>query len=243
MQKLLEIESLSVFLDEYGLTKILFLFIFHRQVTFRSSRSDIHVTDSPVLLAPSSVLELPLSLTPRDEGHISGMVHVMGKILDSNMYSRTSQGIISRGNEQGLEVLETILIQSDAMHPIIGNRFELLLRYGSVVYKRIKLKNPYGEQRTFLLKSSHPHFISFISKRDSESELSTEDKTESGNSISSGARCELMAYEVRYVSLCFDLSATPGTRTMTGRHSVLIFINDERDRNEECFRIDLTVLS
>ena len=52
---------------------------------------------------------------------------------------------------------------------------------------------------------------------------------------------EMMPHEIRFVAICFDASGARGG--IAGRHQVLLFVNDEEDRNEECFRIDLTVLT
>jgi nephrocystin-4 len=89
---------------------------------------------------------------------------------------------------------------------------ELLV--GTTLNKKISYTNPYQTTRTFFLRTSHPWLVHF---RPSRLELP------------SGSR--------RPVGLTFDGRGAP-----TGSEDVLIFVNDEEDKNEECFKIRLKIV-
>ena len=174
-----------------------------RKVRFFASHPELRVTSSPVVLSPSSIVELPMTFCPRVSGRCNVFVNVM--------------------DVQANELIETVLVRSETVNPVVSSTFDLLMRLGSVLYKKIKLRNPYQEPRRFTLKTSHPQLLTF-----------RED------------HLDMMPAEVRFVSMCFDTSGAARAFRgggLSGRHQVLVFVNDEEDRNEECYKIDLTVLS
>ena len=169
-----------------------------RKVRFFSSHADLRVTPSPVVLSPSSIIELPMTFCPQVPGRCNVFINIM--------------------DIQANELIDTVLVRSETVNPVITSNFDLILRLGSVVHKKIKLRNPYAAPRLFTVKTSHPHLLTFKEER-----------------------MEMMPHEIRFVAICFDASGARGG--IAGRHQVLLFVNDEEDRNEECFRIDLTVLT
>lgn len=80
--------------------------------------------------------------------------------------------------------------------------------------KKISYTNPYQTTRTFLFRASHPWLVRFRPEH-----------------------LELPGGAKRPVGLTFD-----GRGAATGPEDVLVFINDEDDKNEECFKIKLRIV-
>ncbi|KAK3261699.1 hypothetical protein CYMTET_29407 [Cymbomonas tetramitiformis] len=84
---------------------------------------------------------------------------------------------------------------------------------GLPCYKKISYTNQYSTPRSFYLRSTHPWLLAFQPERLDIAENAT-------------AR----------VGLSFEVADRQVTK-FANYMEVLVFINDEEDKNEECFRI------
>lgn len=87
--------------------------------------------------------------------------------------------------------------------------FEIEMPAGTVANKKITYTNPYQEFRTFVLRCNQPWLVHFTPPR-----------------------LQLPAGATRPVGITFDARAAT-----TGIVDVLVFVNDEEDKTEECFKI------
>ena len=106
----------------------------------------------------------------------------------------------------------------DARVPNVSKTFDVDLRRGARTHKKIAYTNPYPRSRTFHLRCTHPLLMHFRPER-----------------------LDLDAQGTRPMGLTFE-PAEEWERAMraageTGPAEVLVFINDEEDKTEECFRI------
>lgn len=85
---------------------------------------------------------------------------------------------------------------------------------GTTLNKKISYTNPYQIPRVFSVRSTHPWLLHIKPER-----------------------LDLPGSAKRPVGLTFDGRASPAST-----EDVLIFINDEDDKNEECFRVRVRVL-
>lgn len=87
--------------------------------------------------------------------------------------------------------------------------FEIELPAGTVANKKISYTNPYNSFRMFTLRCNQPWLVTFTPPR-----------------------LQLPAGATRPLGITFDArAASPGTI------DVLVFVNDDEDKTEECFKI------
>ncbi|CAH1775289.1 unnamed protein product [Owenia fusiformis] len=108
------------------------------------------------------------------------------------------------------QLIRTWLVCISCRAPLVSKAFELMLPVGGGKgsNKRISYMNPYPTKKTFLLCSNRDDLVQF---RDT--------------------RLEIGAMESASIGLRFAPSQTPGST------EILVFINDEDDKNEETFCI------
>ncbi len=91
--------------------------------------------------------------------------------------------------------------------------FEVELPAGSVGNKKINYTNPYQSFRTFTLRSNQPWLVHFTPQR-----------------------LQMPAGATLPLGLTFD-----GRAATTGILDVLVFVNDEEDKTEECFKVRVRI--
>lgn len=84
---------------------------------------------------------------------------------------------------------------------------------GTVANKKITYTNPYQQFRTFTLRCNQPWLMHFTPPR-----------------------LQLPAGATRPIGLTFDARAAT-----TGLLDVLVFVNDEEDKTEECFKVRVRI--
>ena len=112
------------------------------------------------------------------------------------------------------------LVATDARAPIPSRVFDARVANGAETHKKISYSNPYATRRAFVLRSTHPDLLRF---RPEILELAP-----AGDK---GA--------TRFFGMTFD-SSDKWTRSGDGTEApteVTVFINDEHDATEECFRV------
>ena len=112
------------------------------------------------------------------------------------------------------------LVATDARAPIPSRVFDARVANGAETHKKISYSNPYATRRAFVLRSTHPDLLRF---RPEILELAP-----AGDK---GA--------TRFFGMTFD-SSEAWTRSGEGTEApteVTVFINDEHDATEECFRV------
>jgi len=112
------------------------------------------------------------------------------------------------------ELVQALIVSTDSRAPLISKTFEVEMLAGATVNKKITYTNPYQTERVFFLRASQPWLVRFRPDR---------------LDLPAGAR--------RAIGLTFD-----GREAATGSQDVLIFINDEDDKNEECFKVKIRVV-
>ena len=116
------------------------------------------------------------------------------------------------------ELVHSRLVATETRVPNVSKTFDVDLRRGARTHKKIAYTNPYPRSRTFHLRCTHPLLMHFRPER-----------------------LDLDAQGTRPMGLTFE-PAEEWERAMraageTGPAEVLVFINDEEDKTEECFRI------
>lgn len=118
------------------------------------------------------------------------------------------------------ELVHSRLVATDARGPVVSKTFDVDAAPGARAHKKITYTNPYARPRTFHLRCTHPLLLHF--RPDS---------------------LHLPAGGSRPMGLTFEPAedwerATRGAGGVRGGPAeVLVFINDEDDATEECFRI------
>lgn len=107
------------------------------------------------------------------------------------------------------ELVYALIVSAEAQGPLVTRTFEVELPAGTVGNKKIMYTNPYQSYRTFTLRSNQPWLVHFTPQR-----------------------MQLPAGATRPLGLTFD-----GRAATTGVLDVLVFVNDEEDRTEECFKV------
>jgi nephrocystin-4 len=113
------------------------------------------------------------------------------------------------------------LVATDARAPIPSRVFDARVANGAETHKKISYSNPYATRRAFVLRSTHPDLLRF---RPEILELAP-----AGDK---GA--------TRFFGMTFDSSEAWTRRRGDGTEApteVTVFINDEHDATEECFRV------
>eukprot|EP01135_Chromosphaera_perkinsii_P001735 Nk52_evm4s210 gene=Nk52_evmTU4s210 len=103
-------------------------------------------------------------------------------------------------------LLSTWLISANCNSPVVTKAYEIVLKRNASNSKRVSYTNPYQQTKIFTLSTSRPDIVSF-----KETVL------------------EIPPGESRYIQLKFN------NNHPTGMTELLIFINDEEDKSEECF--------
>ena len=116
------------------------------------------------------------------------------------------------------ELVHSRLVATETRVPNVSKTFDVDLRRGARTHKKIAYTNPYPRSRTFHLRCTHPLLMHFRPER-----------------------LDLDAQGTRPMGLTFE-PAEEWERAMraageTGPAEVMVFINDEEDKTEECFRI------
>ena len=118
------------------------------------------------------------------------------------------------------ELVHSRLVATDARGPVVSKTFDVDAAPGARAHKKITYTNPYARPRTFHLRCTHPLLLHFRPDR-----------------------LDLPAGGSRPMGLTFEPAedwerATRGAGGVRGGPAeVLVFINDEDDATEECFRI------
>ena len=117
------------------------------------------------------------------------------------------------------ELVHSRLAASDARAPTVSKTFEVDLSPGIRAHKKITYTNPYPRPRAFYLRCTHPLLLHFRPER-----------------------LDLPANGSRPMGLTFEPAeewavAAKGGGGANGPTDVLVFINDEEDATEECFRV------
>jgi nephrocystin-4 len=115
------------------------------------------------------------------------------------------------------ELVHSRLVATDARGPVVSKTFDVDAAPGTRAHKKITYTNPYPRPRTFNLRCTHPLLLHFRPDK-----------------------LDLPAGGSRPMGLTFEpaedwVRAQRGTKG--GPAEVLVFINDEDDATEECFRI------
>ncbi|KAJ3389717.1 Nephrocystin-4 [Lobulomyces angularis] len=95
--------------------------------------------------------------------------------------------------------------------PIVTKSFDISVPRGKLVNKRVSYKNPYSLKKTFYLKTNHAHLLQFKDEM-----------------------LDMGPGETQYIGLKF----TPCTNLPSV--SMLIFLNDETDKIEECLSVKVS---
>lgn len=106
------------------------------------------------------------------------------------------------------ELVYAMIVTAEAQGPLVTRTFEVEVPAGSVANKKIMYTNPYQSYRTFTLRSNQPWLATFTPQR-----------------------LSLPAGATRPLGMTFDARAAT-----TGILDVLVFVNDEEDKTEECFK-------
>jgi len=112
------------------------------------------------------------------------------------------------------ELVQSMILATSSQAPIVSKTFEVEVVAGTTLNKKISYTNPYQIPRVFSVRSTHPWLLHIKPER-----------------------LDLPGSAKRPVGLTFDGRASPAST-----EDVLIFINDEDDKNEECFRVRVRVL-
>jgi len=104
------------------------------------------------------------------------------------------------------------LISARAKVPLVSKRYDIRLPIGKPCNKKIMYTNPYSSDKVFRLRTDQPKLLSF---RDNQGELA------------------IAAKGQQYIGLRF------ASRRAGGSTQVLVFINDEHDRTEECLCVSI----
>ena len=119
------------------------------------------------------------------------------------------------------ELVHSRLVSTDARGPTINKTFDVDLSPGVRCHKKITYTNPYPKPKAFYLRCTHPLLLHFRPEK-----------------------LELPANGSRPMGLTFE--PAEAWASLAGRRApseggepveVLVFINDEEDATEECFRI------
>lgn len=97
--------------------------------------------------------------------------------------------------------------------PVLAVQVEL--HVGAVVQRQMSYTNPYAQPRIFSLSTNVPWLLSF-----------------------QPTTLELPPRATRPLALLFDGRAAQGAAAL----QVLVFVNDEQDREEECMEVAVTVV-
>jgi nephrocystin-4 len=90
---------------------------------------------------------------------------------------------------------------------------QVVMPVGTLANKRINYTNPYQQHRVFTLRSNQPWLVNFTPPK-----------------------MELPPSATRPIGVILD-----GRRARPGTVDVLVFVNDEDDKSEECFKIRVRV--
>jgi hypothetical protein len=104
------------------------------------------------------------------------------------------------------------LVSARAKLPLVSKRYDIRLPIGKPCNKKIMYTNPYGCEKVFRLRTNQPKLLTF---RDNVGELAISAKGQ------------------QYIGLRF------ASRRAGGSTEVLVFINDEHDRTEECLCVSI----
>ncbi|KXZ51260.1 hypothetical protein GPECTOR_13g747 [Gonium pectorale] len=116
-------------------------------------------------------------------------------------------------DSESRELVYAMLVSAEAQGPLISRTFEVELPVGTVANKKITYTNPYQHYRTFTLRSNQPWLVHFTPPR-----------------------LQMPAGATRPVGLTFDARAAT-----TGIVDVLMFVNDDEDKTEECLKIRVRI--
>ena len=89
-----------------------------------------------------------------------------GKVAEASLEILTvvagrKQFYLSLTDQESGQLLQVFLISVTSVPPPIGKEYDIELRAGEVIAKRIQFRNPYDVQREFMLLSSDPSKLSF----------------------------------------------------------------------------------
>ena len=163
---------------------------------YTSSPATIRVSPETFVLKAGALAELRLEYAPRAAGRADDTLHVVC--------------------EHSHEVVCAVALVCRAANPPVSKSFELSLPAGRATEKKIAYTNPFAEERTFQVRTSHP--------------LLLEVRPEA---------MRLAAGERRYFGLAF----LPHEAARDAKETVMVFINDEQDRTVEALALHLTMLS
>lgn len=111
------------------------------------------------------------------------------------------------------QLVYALIVAAEAQGPLVTRTFEVELPAGSVANKKISYTNPYQAFRTFSLRSNQSWLVQFTP-----------------------TRLQMPGGATRPVGMTFDARAAT-----VGIIDVLVFVNDEEDRTEECFRVRVRI--
>ncbi|GFH23924.1 uncharacterized protein HaLaN_21619, partial [Haematococcus lacustris] len=111
------------------------------------------------------------------------------------------------------QLVYALIVAAEAQGPLVTRTFEVELPVGSVANKKISYTNPYQAFRTFSLRSNQSWLVQFTP-----------------------TRLQMPGGATRPVGMTFDARAAT-----VGIIDVLVFVNDEEDRTEECFRVRVRI--
>lgn len=113
------------------------------------------------------------------------------------------------------ELVHPLLVATDARAPTVSRTFDVEIPRGLQVHKKISYTNPYTAPRRFFLRSTHPGLVMF-----------RPDVLELGPNA------------MRPVGVTLEAAEDWGGAALkAGMTEVLVFVNDDTDTNEECFRL------
>ncbi|KAF5838521.1 hypothetical protein DUNSADRAFT_2719 [Dunaliella salina] len=107
------------------------------------------------------------------------------------------------------ELVYAPIVAAEGLGPLVTRTFEMEIPVGAVANKKISYTNPYPAFCTFTMRCNQPWLLQFTP-----------------------TRLQLPGGATRPLGLTFDTRVAT-----TGILDVLVFVNDEEERTEQCFKI------
>ncbi|KAI8833131.1 hypothetical protein BJ741DRAFT_666768 [Chytriomyces cf. hyalinus JEL632] len=178
---------------------------------FSNLPDELLVTASaPFILTANSLNEIGMLMRPRSESIRDVILNVVGKtVITRFMLATFCNGSSTLPDVDDQSLVSSWLVVSHCTTPTVTKSFEISIPRGKAVNKRVSYTNPYSTRRNFKLKTNAEHLVQF----------------REGNLL------QLDGGASQYISL----RLLPNSSTSWS--DVLIFLNDDHDKIEECLRI------